>query len=399
MTNDSITKLKEISQMLTLTKNQTEETLNKHIYAFAQGDVEAIMADYAEEALFFTPEGVLRGKAEIRPLFEQLLADFPPGSEVDISQQLIEGETAYAVWSGESERLNIPFATDTLLIREGKIVVQTFAAQVEAKPRSDSDRGQVNTSAAEVYEEFFVPALFGEWGSRVAEAAHLQAGQHVLDVACGTGVLARVAAERVGSQGEVVGLDINEGMLAVARRKAPNIEWRHGPAESLPFEANSFDAVVSQFGLMFFEDRRAALTEMKRVLKPGGHLAVAVWDSLDNTPAYATVTDLLKRLFGDEAANALRSPFNLGDTTLLQSLFTETGIPNAKITTIEGTACFPSIEAWVTTDVKGWTLADMIDEEQFQQLLAEAEKVLQPFVRPDGSVAFASPAHIVTATV
>ncbi|MCB9078813.1 MAG: methyltransferase domain-containing protein [Anaerolineaceae bacterium] len=383
--------------MLTLTKNPTEEVLNSHIYAFSQGDVDALMADYAEEAIFLTPEGLLRGKAEIRGLFKQLLADFPPGSDVEIAQQIIDEEVAYVVWSGESPRLKIPLATDTLLIRDGKIVIQTFAAQIEAKPMSDSDRGQVNTSAAEVYEAFFVPALFGEWGSRVAEAAHIQPGQRVLDVACGTGVLARAAAERVGPEGEVVGLDINEGMLAVARKKAPHIEWRHGPAEALPFEDDSFDVVVSQFALMFFEDRRAALSEMVRVLRPGGRLAVAVWDSLDNTPAYATVTAMLKRLFGDEAANALRSPFNLGDTALLQSLFTEAGIPNAQITTIEGTARFASIEAWVTTDVKGWTLADMIDDEQFHQLLTEAEKVLQPFVTADGSVAFSSPAHIVTA--
>ncbi|RMF02717.1 MAG: methyltransferase domain-containing protein [Chloroflexi bacterium] len=279
------------------------------------------------------------------------------------------------------------------------MVVQTFAAQVEAKSISESDRGQVNASAAEVYEEFFVPALFGEWSSRVAEAAHIQAGQRVLDVACGTGVLACAAAERVGAQGEVIGLDINEGMLAVARRKAPHIEWQSGPAEDLPFENYSFDAVVSQFGLMFFEDRQAALAEMKRVLRPGGRLAVAVWDSLGNTPAYATVTDLLQRLFGDEAANALRAPFKLGDTALLQSLFSQVGVPNAKITTVEGAARFPSIEAWVTTDVKGWTLADMIDEAQFQQLLVEAKKALQPFVTSNGSVAFTSPAHIVTATL
>jgi len=387
--------------MLTLTKNQTEETLNNHIYAFAQGDVTAIMADYAEDALFFTPDGVLRGKAEIRPLFERLLADFPPGSEVELRQQLIEGETAYVVWSGESEQLKIPFATDTLLIRDGKIVVQTFAAQIEVKEMSDSDRGQVNTSAAEIYEEFFVPALFGEWAGRVAEAAHIHAGQHVLDVACGTGVLARAAAEQVGPTGEVIGLDINEGMLAVARQKAPHIEWRSGPAEALPFEANSFDAVVSQFGLMFFEDRRAALAEMKRVVRPGGHVVVAVWDSLQNTPGYAAMVELLQRLFGDEAANALRAPFNLGDTTKLQSLFKEAGMANVKITTttITGTARFASIEAWVTTDVKGWTLADMIDEVQFQRLLNEAKEVLQPFVKADGSVAFDSPAHIVTATL
>lgn len=385
--------------MLTLTKNQTEETLNNHIYAFGKGDVDAIMADYAEEAIFFTPEGALHGKAEIRSLFEQLLVDFPPGSVVDITQQIIEGEIAYLVWDGESQKLKIPFATDTLLIRDGKIVVQTFAAQIEAKSMSSSDRGQVNTSAAEVYEEFFVPALFQEWGSRVVEAAQIQAGQRVLDVACGTGILTRAVAERIGPDGEVVGLDINEGMLAVAGQKAPHLEWRHGPAESLPFEDNSFDAVVSQFSLMFFEDRRAALAEMVRVLRPGGRLAVAVWDSLENTPAYATVTDMLKRLFGEEAANALRAPFNLGDTSLLQSIFSEAGIPNTKITTIEGTARFASIEAWVTTDIKGWTLADMIDDTQFQQLLIEAEQVLQPFVTPDDTVAFSSPAHIVTATL
>lgn len=262
---------------------------------------------------------------------------------------------------------------------------------------SANDRGQVNTSAAKVYEEFFVPALFQEWCNRVAQAAHIQPGQRVLDVGCGTGILARTLAERVGPEGEVVGLDINEGMLAVARQKAPKIEWRSGPAEALPFEDNSFDAVVSQFSLMFFEDRSAALKEMVRVLRPDGRLVVAVWDSLENTPGYAAMTDLLQRLFGDEAANALRAPFNLGDTSLLKSIFTEAGLPTAKITTIEGSARFASLEAWVTTDIKGWTLADMIDEAQFQQLLTEVKKSLQSFVTPQGEVMFGSPAHIVTA--
>ena len=162
-------------------------------------------------------------------------------------------------------------------------------------------------------------------------------------------------------------------------------------------EDNSFDVVVSQFALMFFEDRQAALKEMMRVLRPGGRLAVAVWDSLENTPAYATVTAMLKRLFGDEAANALYAPFNLGDTATLQALFTEAGLPQAHITTIEGTGRFETIDAWMTTEIKGWTLADSIDDEQFQQLLIEAKKDLQPFILSDGSVAFSSPAHIVTA--
>ncbi|MCB0155595.1 MAG: methyltransferase domain-containing protein, partial [Anaerolineae bacterium] len=261
---------------------------------------------------------------------------------------------------------------------------------------SNSERGQVNTSAAEVYDAFFVPALFQEWAGRMVKAAHVQSGQHVLDVGCGTGVFARAAAERVGPAGEVVGLDINEGMLAVARRKAPHIEWRCGPAEALPLEDNRFDAVACQFALMFFEERQAALREMVRVLRPGGRLAVAVWDTVENTPGYSAMGGLLQRLCGAEAANALRAPFNLGDTARLQTLFAEAGLPGAIITSLTGTARFESITAWVTTEIKGWTLADTLDDNQFEQLLAEAESVLKPFVRADGTVTFESPAHIVT---
>jgi len=185
---------------------------------------------------------------------------------------------------------------------------------------SDSDRGQVNRSAAEVYEEFFVPALFEAWVGQVADAAAITTGQKVLDVACGTGVLARAAAARAGAA-NVTGLDVNEGMLAVARRVSPEITWEMGRAEALPYEDGTFDAVVSQFGLMFFEDRVQAIQEMARVLKPGGKLAVAVWDTLENIPGYAEMERLLARLFDEEVANSLRAPFNLGDTTALLPLF------------------------------------------------------------------------------
>lgn len=262
---------------------------------------------------------------------------------------------------------------------------------------ADDRTGQVTRTAAEVYEEFFVPSLFLEWAARVADAAHLAPGQKVLDVACGTGVLAREAARRVQPGGAVTGLDRNEGMLSVARRKAPDIDWRLGMAESLPFADAAIDAVVSQFGVMFFEDRRAALSEMWRVLRPGGRLAVAVWDSLDRTPGYAAMAALLQRLFGDRVADALRAPFALGDLEALRSLFTEAGITKVEIRTSDGTARFPSIESWVHTDVKGWTLADLIDDEQYDELRWAAEKELTPFVESDGIVAFRAPAHIVQA--
>jgi hypothetical protein len=106
---------------------------------------------------------------------------------------------------------------------------------------------------------------------------------------------------------------------------------------------------------------------------------------------------LLQRLFGEQAANGLRAPYVLGNTEALQSLFAEAKIPNAVITTYSGTARFPSIQSWVFTDIKGWVLADRLDDAQFERLLTEAETVLAPFVNAEGGVMFASPAHIVTA--
>lgn len=261
---------------------------------------------------------------------------------------------------------------------------------------NDIDRGQVAHSAARVYDQFFLPALFDEWPARVLKAARIKPGDAVLDVACGTGVLTLAAAESVGAKGFTAGVDINDGMLSVARKKSEAVEWRSGRAESLPYPDDNFDAVVSQFGLMFFEDRGGAIQEMTRVLKPGGRISIAVWDSLENTPGYLMMTALLQRLFGDQTANALRAPFILGDTEMLGGLFAEAGLEGVVITTHQGTARFPSLEEWLTIEVKGWTLAELINEDQFNLLLKEAKPALQEFVAEDGSVSFGTPAHIVS---
>ena len=258
-------------------------------------------------------------------------------------------------------------------------------------------RGQVRKSAAEVYEEFFVPALFAEWAPRVAKAASLTAGQNVLDVACGTGVLAREASEHVGPGGSVAAIDCNPDMLSVAARMSDNIHWKLGQAEALPYADQEFDAVVSQFGLMFFEGRIVALKDMWRVLRPGGRLVIAVWDAVGNVPGYAAMIALLQELFGETVADALRAPYNLGDTNELLALFSQAGIEGARVETQSGAARFPSIASWVHTDVKGWTLADMIDDDQYRTLQQAAGQRLQGFVQQDGTVSFANPAHIVTA--
>jgi ubiquinone/menaquinone biosynthesis C-methylase UbiE len=252
---------------------------------------------------------------------------------------------------------------------------------------------------AEVYDEFFVPALFQHWAAVVAVAAKIRPGEQVLDVACGTGALTTAAKEIVGSEGSVTGLDINPEMLTVARRKSADIDWREGPAEHLPFDDDSFDAVVSQFGCMFFEDRPAALREMMRVLRPGGHLAVAVCDGLDHSPGYSVLAELLHRLFGAEVAEAFRDPFVLGDKRLLQSLCTEAQIDGASVTRHDGSVKFASIESLISTErACVWTLGGLLDSGQFELLRKEAQESFQPFVAAGGAVAFLMPALMITAT-
>lgn len=124
--------------------------------------------------------------------------------------------------------------------------------------------------------------------------------------------------------------------------------------ELLPFPDRSFDAVVSQFGMMFFTDGHEAIREMLRVLDGGDRLAVAVWDALENHPAYAEEVALLERIAGREAADALRAPFALGDAIQLAAAFEDAGVDDVSVTTLTGTARFPSIRSMVAADLRGW---------------------------------------------
>lgn len=258
---------------------------------------------------------------------------------------------------------------------------------------------QKEIEAAQAYEGLHVPALFEQWAPRVLDAISVGPGEKVLDVACGTGVLAREAVARVGHGGGVTGVDPALGMLAVANQLSPTVDWRQGTAESLPLPDRSFDAVVSQFGLMFFLDRAQAVSEMLRVLVPEGKLAVAVWDLLENSAAYREEVKLLHRRAGQAAADALRAPFTLGDTNELTTLFESAGATAVTVTTRTGTARFSSIRTMVEADLRGWLplMGVVLQEQLIEEILAEAEEVLGEYVTPEGDVAFDSPAHIVTA--
>jgi SAM-dependent methyltransferase len=251
---------------------------------------------------------------------------------------------------------------------------------------------------AEVYEERFVPALFRPFSHIVAEQAGIAKGDRVLDVACGTGALACTAAGRAGAAGAVTGLDASPEMLSVARTQPCAVDWVEGRAEALPFADARFDAVVSQFGLMFFDDRVAALREMRRVLRPGGRLVVAVCDAVEHSPGYRALAALLQELFGAGAADAFRAPFAIGDPAVLRSLSERAGLAGADVVTRRAAVRFPSLEAMVATERDCvWTLGGLLDDEQFDRLLVQSRRRLQAFVQADGCLAFDMPSLLITA--
>jgi SAM-dependent methyltransferase len=254
---------------------------------------------------------------------------------------------------------------------------------------------QLSVEAAEMYESSFVPALFADWALYLAEAAGVAPGQAVLDVACGTGVVARTAADRMGGQGRVVGLDLNAGMLTVAGRLRPDIEWRLGDAGDLPFEAGSFDVVLCQSGLMFFPDRAQALREMARVAVPGGTVAVQVWDRLEAQEGYGAVYAAFTRHLGPEAAQLENAYWALGDVDLVRSLFEAAGLRVAAIRTRTGTVAFGSAAAAVATELDATPLAGRIDRETYDRILAAGVEALAPFVVDGGRVELPIRGHLV----
>ena len=268
------------------------------------------------------------------------------------------------------------------------------------KPEITEAAWRTSGDVASIYQEQVVPALMEEWAPRVADAAEIRPGDRVLDVCCGTGVLTRAAASRAGLGAVVKGLDLSPRMLAVAARLSPSLSWYEGSAEALPFPDESFDAVVSQFGLMFVSNPALALREMMRVLAPGGRLAVAVWAPLSDTPAYAAEVALVERLAGSTAAGVLRAPFALGDRARFAELFREAGIPDATVALHQGPGAFPSIRTMVELDLR--VLLPMmdinLDEELIAEILRRAEQELGPHVtHAADKMVFASPAVLGTA--
>lgn len=253
--------------------------------------------------------------------------------------------------------------------------------------------------AAEWYEREWVPAMLQEWAVRLADVAAVTVGQSVLDVGCGTGVVARECAGRVGGTGRVAGLDISHEMLSVARDIAPGIDWHSADAGSLPFGEASFDRVVSQFALMFFPHRSQAVAEMWRVLRPGGRLAITVSGPLQETPAYVELIELVRRHVGEVGAGSIESRFVLGDLAHLEEIFVSAGVDEFTIETYWGSERFRSPGHFAEAEIRASAeLINLFDESSLTALLHEAEQKLNFLITDEDHLEFRSPGHIVTAS-
>ena len=256
---------------------------------------------------------------------------------------------------------------------------------------------QISVEAAEGYEAKFVPAIFGEWAPHLVDAAGVAPGQAVLDVACGTGIAARAAADRMGGQGKVVGLDLNEAMLAVARRLRSDIEWRQGDAGELPFPAGSFDVVLCQAALMFFPDPAKALREMARVVTAAGTVAVQVWGQLESQPGYGPFVQVAAQHAGPEAVSLLGAYWVHGDLEQLTVLFDAAELKVTATRTRLGTARFDSIDDLVRTEVEATPLGERISEETYHKILDDSRHALARFTTNSGQAEVPIEGHLITA--
>jgi ubiquinone/menaquinone biosynthesis C-methylase UbiE len=261
---------------------------------------------------------------------------------------------------------------------------------------------QISGTPAEIYEEHMVPAIFGRWAPDLVETAGVKTGDRVLDVACGTGAVTRLLAGRVAPTGTVVGLDVNPGMLAVAGRTvpSPSVEWLESSAIKMPLPDESFDAVVCQQGLQFFPDRPAALAEMRRVLKRDGRLTLSCWRSIEHTPGYLVLQQVLARRIGPE--KAALPPFSLGDAETIRGLVRGAKFREIKLRAEAKMIRFRSAEHMVKAVVGGApTMMGALAEQGegiLDTIVAEVAAATKAYVDDEGWATVAV-SHIVTAVV
>ena len=266
-----------------------------------------------------------------------------------------------------------------------------------------NEQWQLAKEAAELYERVVARHILSPWAPLLVDAAHLAGGERVLDLACGTGVVTRIAAQRVGPQGRVTGIDLNAGMISVARSlPAPEggpVEWLEGSALAIPLPDASMDAVLCQQALQFFPDKALSLREMHRVLDRGGRLALSVWSSagLYNS----AVGEALARFVGEDSASRFRASRNVPGREELERLAAAAGFSHVNVSVSRMNIHLPRLDRFVLEHLAGTPVAASLaaaDPESRRNIGASVMRELQRFSDGDG-VTYPEETHVVTARV
>jgi len=250
------------------------------------------------------------------------------------------------------------------------------------------------------WEQCVIPAYGFQWATDLVND-YVQPGDRVLDLACGTGIVARCARHRMGNRGQVVGIDTSEEKIELADLCEPSrVIWEVGNVERLPFRPAAFDVVLCQQGFQHFADKRLALLEIRRVLREGGRLAMTVWRSAELMPVWAAVESVMRDIVGDPTFKL--TPFAYDDPRELKALVEEAGFVNVelhketKTTRVNNWVEMVTIALIAYRGLLGGT--SQFNEEQRKAFTIAIREALRGFEDPDSkTIEFPQVAHVVLA--
>lgn len=252
---------------------------------------------------------------------------------------------------------------------------------------------QLEGNAPLAYDTHIVDVFLRDYSRRLVEIAAIKPGDRVLDVACGTGFVTQLVANKIGSAGQVVGFDLNAGMLARAkdsRETAVAIEWRLGNATDMPFGDATFDCVICQHGLQFIPNKAAAVSEMHRVLADRGRIVISVWRSIEHCPWQAAIADALDRNMGHEQATQIRSAFNFGDADQLKQVIVTAGFRDVEVRIERETIRHASVAEYVPGYISATPVAAAVaglDREAQEKIITDVRDALAAYRVGDGLAA------------
>jgi len=266
---------------------------------------------------------------------------------------------------------------------------------------------QLDGSAPELYERYLVPAITSKWADDLVGRAQPAAEENVLDIACGTGIVARLASRRM-RRGRVTGLDLNEAMLAVARSVSTDgapIEWIEGSALDLPFEAGTFDLVLCQLGLQFFPDQERALREMHRVLSPTGRVALSVYSPIERTPGANAFVLALDRILGPTASRIKRGEHSFHAPEELRDRLIAAGFDKVEVHTVVQHISFPSVLDYVSFQLLATPMAVLLGDRTegdrqaaIKMIASETTRLSDPAMLEGGHFSFQQEGYVGTAS-